>query len=350
MSAGWTRGVLGNVAEAVVIDIATGSGFAGVVTVYVTLDSGTETIGSVGAGIAVSKGRGLFQYLPTAAESDATKCSFLFTGSGAIPANSQYFPISPAQSQALQTATGASVITGRDLVTDALLELNVYDAIDTIEPQNAAYVLRKLNRILDNWNAERPAVYADQFNTYTFTPALSPHTIGPTGTWVTTQRPVSIEAAMLLFNTSGNPQVRITMRDALWYASLSIKSLSTQMPTDVFYEPDWPNGKLFFWPIPSAAYQVTLLTRMVLAKLALDDAFTLPPGYQDAITLTLCEDIAPTFEKQVAPSLARKAQEARDRIFRNNVEIPRLVTRDSGMPTAAGGGSGDGTYLSGWWR
>jgi len=350
MSAGWIRGVLGNVAEAEVIDASTGAGFAGTVTVYVTLDAGTRTLGTVGGGTAIAKGGGLFQYLPTAAECDGIKCSYQFTGVGAVPANTQYFPISPAQSQALQTATGANVIYGRDLVTDALLELNVYDAIDSIAPEDAAYVLRKLNRILDNWNAERPAVYADQFSTYTFTPALSPHTIGPSGTWVTSQRPVSIEGAMLLFNTAGNPQVRITLRDALWYESLSIQSITTQMPTDLYYEPDWPNGKLFFWPVPSAAYQVTLLTRLVLAKLALDDAFTLPPGYQDAITLTLCEDIAPTYEKQVAPSLAKKASEARDRIFANNVVIPRLVTRDSGMPSALGGNAGDGTYLTGWWR
>lgn len=351
MSAGWTRATAGNIAKAQVTDATTGAGFAGAVLVYVSIDDAAPVPGTVGGGAAVAKGGGEFHYAASAAESDGINCSFQFRGTGAVTALSQYFPISALQSQALQTATGATVITGRDLVTDALLEINVYDAIDSIAPQDAAYVLRKLNRILDNWNAERPAVYADAFNTYTLTPSLSPHTIGPSGTWVTTQRPVSIEAALLLYSTSLNPRVGITIRDAAWYASLTIPALSTAFPTDLYYEPDWPNGKLFFWPVPSSALQVTLLSRLVLARLQLDDAFTLPPGYQDAITLTLCEDIAPTFEKQVAPSLAKKAADARDRIFSNNVEIPRLVTQDSGMPTAAGGGNGvNGNYYTGWWR
>lgn len=333
-----------------VIDLA-GAAFTGVVTVYVTIDSGAQTIGSVGSGIATLKGNGLYQYLPALAETNGADVEFTFVGAGAAPASKQFATLTLAQAQALQAATGPGVLTGRDLVTDALLEINIYDALDTPSPQDAAFVLRKLNRILDNWNADRAAVYADQFQAYTLTPALSPHTIGPSGTFVVTQRPVSLEGVTLLLPTVNSPQITISIRDQAWYRSLSIPSLSTQQPTDVYYDPTWPNGKLYFYPVPNAAYQVVLWTRIVLATLGLNDAFTLPPGYQDAITLTLAEDIAPTFEKPVAPSLAKKAQEARERIFTNNVIVPLLVTQDSGMPTAGGGSNRSrGTYYSGWWN
>lgn len=342
------RSQAGQVVNCEVIDLA-GAAFTGAVTVYVTIDNGAQAIGTVGGGAATLKGNGLYQYLPSLAETAGADIEFTFIGAGAAPASKQFATLSLAQAQALQAATGPGVLTGRDLVTDALLEINVYDALDEPSPQDAAFVLRKLNRILDNWNAERPAVYADQFVSYTLTPALSPHTIGPSGTWVVTSRPVSIEGASLIFTTLNNPRVGITLRNAAWYNALTIPSLSTQLPTDLYYEPDWPNGKLFFYPVPSAAYQVVLWTRIVLATLGLNDAFTLPPGYQDAITLTLAEDIAPTFEKPIQASLKEKAKEARARIFSNNVEIPKLVTRDSGMPTSGGSG-GTGTYLTGWWR
>lgn len=241
-------------------------------------------------------------------------------------------------------------LTARDIVTDALLELNVYDPSAAITQEDASYVLRKLNRILDNWNAERDAVYAEAFTSFTLTPNLSPHTIGPTGTWVVTSRPVTISSASLVLTGTNSPEIALTLRDIDWYASLTIPSLTASVPTDLYYEPNWPNGKLYFYPVPSAARPVSLQIRVLLAQLALADTFSLPPGYQDAITLTLCEDIAPTYEKAVAPSLARKASEARARIFANNVTIPRLVTNDSGMPSGDGGGA-SGTYYTGWgWR
>lgn len=343
------RNQAGQTVNCEVIGLA-GAPFTGTVTVYVTIDAGAQVIGSVGSGLATLKGNGLYQYLPAQAETNGADVEYTFIGSGAAPASKQFATLTLAQAQALQAATGPGVLTGRDLVTDALLEINVYDALDEPSPQDAAFVLRKLNRILDNWNAERPGVYAEQFQSYTLTPALSPHTIGPSGTFVVTQRPVTVEGATLVLNTANSPQVGIRLRDRGWYQSLSIPSLSTQMPTDLYYEPAWPNGNLYFYPVPSAAYHVILWTRIVLASLGLNDAFTLPPGYQDAITLTLAEDIAPTFEKPVAPSLARKAMEARARIFSNNIEIPLLSTQDSGMPTSGGGGGrGNKTYYTGWW-
>lgn len=247
-------------------------------------------------------------------------------------------------------------LTAADICRAALLDLNVFDPSDVIENGDLAFVLTKLNRILDNWNADRAAIYADQFTTFTLTANLSPHTIGPTGTWVASQRPVSIEGASLIYNTSPNTaQVDINIRDAAWYQALSVPAITSTTPTDLYYEPAWPNGRLNFWPVPSAAYQVSLWTRIVLAQLALTDTFTLPPGYWDAITLTLSEDIAPTYEKQAPASLTRKANEARARIFENNVDVPLLSTQDSGMPGGSGGGGswlpargGSGWMQSGW--
>lgn len=247
-------------------------------------------------------------------------------------------------------------LTAADICRSALLDLNVFEPSDAVSNDDLSFVLGKLNRILDNWNADRAAIYADQFTSYTLTPALSPHTIGPTGTWVASQRPVSIEGAALIFNASPTSvNVDIAIRDAAWYQSLSVPSVASTFPTDLYYEPDWPNGKLFFWPVPSAAYQVSLWTRIVLAQLLLTDTFTLPPGYQDAITLTLSEDIAATYEKPVPPQLAKKADEARARVFGNNVAVPMLETQDSGMPGGSRGGgswlparSGSGWMQSGW--
>lgn len=237
-------------------------------------------------------------------------------------------------------------ITGLTICSDALTELQVLGAGDVLSPEDAAFAISKLARIFDNWNAERPAVYADQFVQYPLTPALNPHTIGPTGTFVVPQRPVSIEGATLVFtNATNQPQRQIKIRNAQWYLELATPSLPMDVPSDLYYEPDWPNGNLFFYGVPKTAYKVELWTRGLLTALSLTDPFSLPPGYQDAATLTLAEELVGAYPAPPThQDLLRRARKARDRVFANNVDIPRLQTADSGL----GRGGASGTYRTGW--
>lgn len=242
--------------------------------------------------------------------------------------------------------------TAQDICTQAMLEINVNDPVDAPAPSDLNFVLNKLNRLLDNWNADRNAVAADLFSTFTLTPALNPHTIGVTAnapTWaVSGNRPVSIEGVVLILaGTAPTARLSLTKRDAQWWQNLSVPTVTSQVPTDFFYNPTWPNGSLYLFPVPSAAYQVQLWSRIVLAQLALSDTFTLPPGYWDAITLTLAEDISDTFERPASPSLVERARRARARIFSNNIEIPRLSTRDAGMQASRGEGLPNFNWLNG---
>src|SRR5574343_1563542 len=104
--------------------------------------------------------------------------------------------------------------TALDIVTMALRDLGITNAVDPPSAEDAAFALSKLNVLLDNWNAERQAVYEDVFASYTLTPSLAPHTIGPSGTFNVAQRPVSLEGCNLIL-TSTTPVTRtpITIRD-----------------------------------------------------------------------------------------------------------------------------------------
>jgi hypothetical protein len=199
-----------------------------------------------------------------------------------------------------------------------------------------------LNALLDQMNATRHMVFADVFSTFTLTPGLNPHTIGPTGTWVTAQRPVSIEGASL--ELSAGIFIPIALKDAAWWDAVVLPGLTSAVQMALFYNPTWPNGELWFWPVPSTALAVVLMTRVVLAQVTLATTFTLPPGYQKAITLTLAEDCAASFGTQPKPSTVALARQARAAIFNNNDPPCPLVTRDAGLP---GGGGGVYNYRTG---
>lgn len=72
------------------VSASDGSAFAGSVTVYVTVDNGTQALGSVGSGVCTHKGNGLHNYAPSQAETNGNSIQFTFIGTGAIPQTIQF--------------------------------------------------------------------------------------------------------------------------------------------------------------------------------------------------------------------------------------------------------------------
>lgn len=218
------------------------------------------------------------------------------------------------------------------LITDALSELGVLGAGQTASGALADLGLRTLNRRLDNWNSKRQAVYASVLAEYTLTPNLQPHTIGSSSaTFTVTQRPVSIEAANILIDTIRYP---LALRNARWWMGLSDPELTAERPTDLYYEPAWPNGQLYLWPEPTSARTLELLSRVLLVAVTLNGTFTMPQGYELAVMLTLAEDLRGPLGRPVDGDLSERARLARADIFANNDPTPNLITRDAGMPGA----------------
>ena len=52
------------------VSASDGSAFTGTVTVYVTVDGGTQAIGSTGSGVCTHEGNGFHSYVPTSGETD----------------------------------------------------------------------------------------------------------------------------------------------------------------------------------------------------------------------------------------------------------------------------------------
>ncbi len=235
------------------------------------------------------------------------------------------------------------------LIKNALYDLSSLMPGEALDPNLAEYCLQKLNRIIDNWNAQREAVYVETQATFTITPSLQPHTIGPTGaTWTVPQRPVSIEgASVILDGAAPNANVGLNIRDAAWWQAVIAPTVTATLPSDVYYAPAWPNGQLYFWPVPTTAYEVLLQYRVLLSEVTLDSSIALPPGYIDALTLTLTEDLW-AIGKKVPDGLPARAMQARARIFANNDVTPRIATQDAGMPSGSTVGAlADFNWLNG---
>lgn len=219
---------------------------------------------------------------------------------------------------------------------NALWEINVTAPGEPPDAADMAFTLGKFNQLLDSWNTRKIYIYASQLQIFQLTPGLSPHTIGPQGgnpTFVlpvTASRPVDIANANIILNNV-NPVVRspLNKRDKDWWANQRLQTIPANLPTDYYYRPDWPNGSIFFWPVPNFAYQSELeIETLLIGAATLATVFTFPPGYELAITLTLAELICPGFERQPSPVTVSAASAARQAVAGLNAPPPRVSLND----------------------
>jgi hypothetical protein len=221
------------------------------------------------------------------------------------------------------SATG----TVLDLIKDAMIEINLLALGQEPSGEDASYGLRKLNRLMDTLTARKVFVYAHLFTQYTTVASRAVHTIGPGGDFdVTAGRPIRIvSAAWVLDNDVNTP---VDVQDADWWSQQSIPSQTSTIPTDLYYEPEFPLGKVSLWPIPTVAGTLQLETESLLTQFtALTQAFAMPPGYWDLITYALSISLVPPGQ-----AIRRTWQRWRRRRSKRSKEI---TLARNGFPCAA---------------
>lgn len=243
-----------------------------------------------------------------------------------------------------------TTVSGLDVVKGALFELGVLAAGEEPEGTIADFVLAKGNRLIDNWNATRQAIFAVDFLTFVLPTLTQPLTIGPSGAnFSATQRPVSIDAANIIL-TDVTPNVRVPLTvhtDPAWWMGVQVPGISGSLSSDLYYNPTWPNGEIYLWIKQSTAYTLELLCRELLAELAFATNLVMPQGYWDALILTLAEDCATPLKVQPKPLMLKKAAEARARIFATNTVVPSIQTAQPGMVARGRGRRSNWHYRSG---
>lgn len=254
----------------------------------------------------------------------------------------------------LSPANAAVVATPQDLIGSALLELGVRapeEVKDRLSAQDAAWGLEKLQRAIDQHNARREMIYSHTFLQFNLQPNHAPHTIGPNGDFNLPIRPVEIVSAAFILNSGNGQPVDspfLNIRDDDWWAQNPLKSLTSSIVTDLYYDAASPLGNCNFYPICNAASPVRLEIWNSLAQaVTLQTKLGFVQGYWDAIVLDLAVKLAPSYSRAVSGDTREQWTRAMRVIQANNDGPPRISTNGGGMPNSRRGGRPDYNFLTG---
>lgn len=219
----------------------------------------------------------------------------------------------------------------RDVVTDALRDLGVLAAGETATADDANVGLSALNGLVDEWASGGLAIYRKAITTWSLVAAQASYTVASGGN-VAVARPNYVDHVN--YRDSAGVEVPLAEWNAHDWSRVTVKTQTGTAPTHWYYDPTFPSGTLYLWPITT----LSTLTGVMYAPAAVSEftslstAISLPPGYRRALVKNLALELAPQFGRPPSPLLVRAADESLAKIKTANVVIPEL---DCGVMTGA---------------
>jgi hypothetical protein len=178
--------------------------------------------------------------------------------------------------------------TALGLIKAAMRQIGVIATGETPSAAEAADGLAALNDVLETWATEQMTVWSDAV-AFTATAGVGTYTIGPTGTFVTT-RPVRVLSLYSSIDGVDYPAMEWPYEQ--WQA-VAVKATSSTWPERYAYVNDFPDGRLFLWPVPATTLQLQIGIQTPLAAAAgLATTLSYPPGYYRALQWELAAELA----------------------------------------------------------
>ena len=232
----------------------------------------------------------------------------------------------------------------RELITDALIDLGVQDPAEAVPAEKAAQALRVLNRMISGWANEDLMVYTVDRTLFNLVGGQQTYTLGVGGTF-NTPYPVRPGQINLVSVVQNNVEIPIEILNDEQWRDITLKTVSSTFPLQMWANGNYPLNVLYFWPIPSVVNPLIMTVwGQITAFADVNAAISLPQGYEEAIVSNLAVKLSPGYGVQPSPVTIQTAQVSKMRIKTMNWE-PTYRTVDSAL---AGSGSNIGRMSRGY--
>lgn len=231
-------------------------------------------------------------------------------------------------------------VTALDLIKRAYRLIGVYSIGETPSAEESNDGLNALNALLDSWANERLMMFRAVQDVLTLTAGTGTYTIGE-GADFNTIRPQKVDPATYIVYQ--NTSFEMTIATLAQYNSILAKTINSDVPNVLFYDPTYPEGTIVLYPTPNVTCTLNLWSWKPLGIfLNATDQVLLPPGYEDALVFNLAANLAPENEVPVPSWVEKKATLTKKTLKRNNTVVPILQLPNAVLPNV-----GNQNYL-GW--
>jgi hypothetical protein len=220
-------------------------------------------------------------------------------------------------------------MTSLDLISSAMRLVGILGVGETPASNESTNALSSLNDMLDTWSNENLLIYDKVLEVFPLVGGQQSYTMGTGGNF-NTARPLKIENAFLrTLSGSQTLDLPIEILNQDQWASISVKSLSSTLPTKLISLGSYPLETILLWPIPSAANSLGLWTWKPLSNITLlTTIINLPPGYNKALRYNLALELAPEYGREPSPLVLAEAIASKETLKRMNSK-PNLMTIDA---------------------
>lgn len=214
-------------------------------------------------------------------------------------------------------------MTVRDLIRRSLRLIGAIAVGEDPAADEAQDALSSLRGMLGSWSTDRLNLYYVTREEFTLSGSMPYRTIGPGGTF-NTARPTRIREASYITDGIETP---IKILNTQRWSDVDLKGLQSDYPQALYYEPQYPLGRVYLYPNPVSAIKLVLYSDKPLDFVTLNDPVELPPGYEEAIVYNLAIRLAPEYGRAIPGEVVSVASESKAAIQRLNNQ-PAYMTSD----------------------
>lgn len=228
--------------------------------------------------------------------------------------------------------SGIKVDNVQQLLTNMLVDAGIVGIDEEIEQPILNRAFTQINWLLAQWARKRYLCYRIQDYSFVSTGANTYSVgAGPANAININPRPDRMEYAFLRFlnqQPTGGLFVDLPI-DVIPshedYARIVVKTIGT-LPWRMFYDPKWPVGELFPWPIPQPSiYEIHVGFKVVLPRFSsLLQPINFPPEYEAALNWCGARRLRVSYQMPPDPEINALARDALNAIRLANVAVPTL--------------------------
>lgn len=216
--------------------------------------------------------------------------------------------------------------TGIQLITRSMQALGILGRTEVPSAGEANDALTAFNAMLDSWsNGEDLMSFVVLERSFPLVVGTASYTIG-TGGVVNTARPNDITQAYILDPIGNKFLMEILPRDK-WNQIGNVSSIITsQIPSTMFYDPQYPLGVINIFPTPLLNYTCYFdSTQDQVDFTTLTQSLSMPPGYERAMVLNLALELMAAgfpclLDEKALARLIGNASEAKANVKRTNIK------------------------------